>query len=55
MRAGEAGFMKLHKNPEHVPRSPVYVCEERSVFTAASAESEEADSPHQDLFTEVNT
>ncbi|MDO9387237.1 MAG: hypothetical protein Q7T65_11095 [Thiobacillus sp.] len=55
MPAEQAGFMKPHKNPEHFPRSPVYVCEERIVFTAASAELEEADSPHQDLFTEVNT
>lgn len=47
--------MKLHKNPEHFLLSPVYVCEERIVFTAASVESEEADSPHQGLFTEVNT
>ena len=47
--------MKPHKNPEHFLHSLVYVCEERIVFTAASAESEEADSPHQALFTEVKT
>lgn len=52
--------MKPHKNPEHFLHPLVYVCEERIVFTAASAESEEADSPYPRinvccLFAEVNT